>query len=84
MRHAANARGAGFTFLFHIAAGIASLVLFSRASDGQDVAGELTPISPHPAEMGVVVTLLLFQGFSAIVPAVTLYAGCHVPSVPTH
>ena len=34
-----NARLAGFTFLFYIAAGITSMVLFDRATSGEGIAG---------------------------------------------
>jgi hypothetical protein len=38
MTRTTNARVAGFTFLFYIAAGITSLVLFGRAAGGEGIA----------------------------------------------
>lgn len=74
MTGTANARVAGFTFLFYIVAGITSMILNGRASGGPDPAARLQAISRHPTEMAVVVILLLFQCFSALVLAVTLHA----------
>ncbi len=69
-----NARVAGFTFLFYIAAGITSMVLFGRVTSGEGIADKLAGISQHATAVGVVVILGLFQSFSALVLAVTLYA----------
>jgi hypothetical protein len=74
MTRTTNARIAGFTFLFYIAAGITSMVLFGRASGGEGIAARLAAIGQHPTEVGVVVLLELLQSFSALVLAVTLYA----------
>jgi hypothetical protein len=74
MTRTANARIAGFTFLFYIAAGIASMVLFSRATSGEGVAAKLMRISEHAMELRIVVLLSLLTCFSAIVLGVTLYA----------
>jgi hypothetical protein len=74
MTRTMNARVAGFTFLFYIVAGVTGMVLSGRASGGADPAARLEAISRHPTEMGVVVVLLLFQCFSALVLAVTLHA----------
>lgn len=74
MTRTANARIAGFTFLFYIAAGIGSILLYARASGGEDTAGRLAAISQHVTDVGVVVILLLVQCFSALVLAVTLFA----------
>jgi len=74
MTRTANARVAGFTFLFYIAAGITCMILNGRASGGPDPAARLEAISRHPTEMAVVIVLLLFQCFSALVLAVTLHA----------
>jgi hypothetical protein len=41
MTRTTNARIAGFTFLFYIAAGISSVVLFGRATRGEGVAAKL-------------------------------------------
>lgn len=74
MTRTTNARIAGFTFLFYIAAGIASMVLFGRAAAGEGIAAKLAGIAQHPAEVGVVVVLGFIQCFAALVLAVTLFA----------
>ncbi len=74
MTRTTNARIAGFTFLFYIAAGISSMVLFGRAATGEGIAAKLAGIAQHPTEVGVVVLLGFIQCFAALVLAVTLYA----------
>lgn len=74
MTRTTNARVAGFTFLFYIAAGIASLVLFGRATGGEGIAAKLAGIAEHASEVRITVVLDLLQCFSALVLAVTLYA----------
>ena len=74
MTRTTNARIAGFTFLFYIAASITSLILFGRATSGEGIAAKLAGISQHATNVGIVVILLLFQSFSALVLAVTLYS----------
>jgi hypothetical protein len=74
MKRATNARIAGFTFLFYIAAGITSMVLFTRAAGGTGVAEKLAAIAQHATYVRFTVLLTLLQGFSALVLAVTLYA----------
>ncbi len=74
MTRTTNARIAGFTFLFYIAAGITSVVLFGRATSGGGIAAKLAGIAQHQTGLGVVVVLGLLQSFSALVLAVTLYA----------
>jgi hypothetical protein len=69
-----NARIAGFTFLFYIAAGVLSMVLFGRAASGIGIAQKLSSIAQHPTAMGIVFVLGLLQAFSAITLGVTLYA----------
>jgi hypothetical protein len=73
MTRTANARVAGVTFLAYIAAGIASLVLFGRATNGEGMTAKLAAIAHHPTTVGVVVLLGLLESFSALVLAVTLY-----------
>jgi uncharacterized RDD family membrane protein YckC len=65
---------AGFTFLFYIAAGIGSMVLFNRATSGEGIAAKLAGIARHATDVRNVVVLALLQCFSALVLAVTLYA----------
>ena len=74
MTRTENARIAGSTLLVYIAAGIASMVVFGRATSGAGTAAKLAGIAQHPAEIGVVVVLGFIQCFSALVLAVTLYA----------
>ncbi|MCC7261616.1 MAG: DUF4386 domain-containing protein [Candidatus Latescibacteria bacterium] len=74
MTRRSNARIAGFTFLFYIAAGIASMVLFGQATSGEVVAEKLVAIAGHVAEVRIVVLLGLLQCFSALVLGATLYA----------
>jgi hypothetical protein len=69
-----NARIAGFTFLFYIAVGVLSMVLFGRAANGSGIAERLANIAQHTTLMGVVFLLALLQAFSAIALGVTLYA----------
>ena len=69
-----NARIAGFTFLFYIAAGVLSMVLFGRATSGIGIAEKLSSIAQHTTAMGVVFVLGLLQAFSALTLGVTLYA----------
>src|SRR2546422_10786081 len=73
MTRTTNARIAGFTFLFYIAAGITSVVLFGWATSGEEVAAKLAGIAQHATDVRVVVVLDLLQCFSALVLAVTLY-----------
>ncbi len=74
MTRTTNARIAGFTFLFYIAAGITSLVLSGRATGGEETAAKLANIAQHTMEMRIVVLLSLLICFSALVLGVTLYA----------
>jgi hypothetical protein len=69
-----NARVAGVTFLFYIAAGITSLALSGRATAVAGTAAKLASIAQHEAAMRVVALLSLPIGFSALVLGVTLYA----------
>lgn len=74
MTRTTNARIAGFTFLFYIVAGIASLVLFGRATRGEGIAAKLASIAQHATDVRVVVVLTLLTSLSALVLGVTLYA----------
>jgi len=74
MTRTTNARIAGFTFLFYIAAGVTSMVLFGRATSGEGIAEKLAAIAQHATDVRLTVLLGLFQAFSALVLAVTLYA----------
>jgi hypothetical protein len=74
MTRTTNARIAGFTFLLYIVAGIASLLLFGRATSGSDVAAKLATLAQHSTEISAVVILGLIQSFSALVLGVTLWS----------
>ena len=74
MTRRTSARVAGFTFLFYIAAGIASLVLSGRSTSGEGIAAKLAGIAQHTTEIRIVVILSLLTCLSALVLAVTLYA----------
>ena len=74
MTRTTNARIAGFTFLFYIAAGITAMVLFGRAAGGEGIAAKLAGIAQHASLVRITIVLDLFQCFSALVLAVTLYA----------
>jgi len=74
MTRTTNARIAGSTFLFYIAVGISSAVLFGRATSGEGVAAKLAGIAQHASNVRIIVVLDLLCCFSALVLAVTLYA----------
>lgn len=74
MTRTTNARIAGFAFLIYIAAGIASMVLFGRATGGEGIAAQLAGIAQHTAAVRGVLVLALVMCFSALALAVTLYA----------
>jgi len=74
MTRRTNSRIAGFTFLFYIAAGILSLVLFDRATGGDSIAAKLASLARHESDVRIVIVLGLLQCFSAVVLAVTLHA----------
>ncbi len=74
MTRTTNARVAGFTLLFYIAAGIAGMALFSRTAGGNGIAARLAAIAAHATVVRVTVLLALLQGFSALVLGVTLHA----------
>ena len=74
MTRTTNARIAGFTFLFYIAAGISSMILFGRAAGGEGIVAKLASIAQHATDVRITVLLGLLECFSALVLAVTLYA----------
>ncbi len=67
------ARLAGFTFLFYMAIGIVSVVLYDRASSAQGTEAILSLIGKHASEVRMAIVLELLECFSALVLAVTLY-----------
>jgi hypothetical protein len=75
MTRKTNARLAGFTFLFYIATGITSLVLFGQATGGAEgTAAKLAAIAQHATLVRLTVLLTLLTFVCAVVLGVTLYA----------
>jgi hypothetical protein len=74
MTRTTNARIAGVTFLVYIAVGISSMVLFSQAAGGEDIAARLASIAQNATEVRITILLGLLMSFSALVLGVTLYA----------
>lgn len=74
MTRSTNARIAGITFLVYIAATMAGLVLFERATAGQGVAAQLDGIARHATAVRITLLLGLLGNLCALVLAVTLYA----------
>jgi hypothetical protein len=74
MTRKANARLAGFTFLFYIATGIANLALSNQATGGGDSFAKLKSIAQHETLMRLTVLLTMCGFVSAVVLGVTLYA----------
>ncbi len=74
MTRTTNARLAGFMFLFYIATGLASMVLFGRATGAEGTAAKLASIAQHASLVRVTVLLTLLQFVDAVVLAVALYA----------
>jgi uncharacterized protein DUF4386 len=74
MTRTTNARIAGFTFLFYIAVGILSMVLFNPASGAEGVPAKLAAIAEHATAVRIGICLNLLCCFSALVLAVTLYS----------
>ena len=74
MTRTTNARIAGFTFLFYIVVGIASMLLFSQATSGEVATEKLASIAQHVPQVRLTIVLGLLQAVCAFVLAVTLYA----------
>jgi len=75
MTRTTNARVAGFMFLFYIATGFASMVLFGQATKGAEgTAATLASIAQHATTVRLTVLLTLLTFVDAVVLAVTLYA----------
>jgi hypothetical protein len=74
MTRTTNARIAGFAFLFYIAAGIAAMVLFGRATTGHEIAAQLAGIARHASDVRLAVVCTMGCSFSALVLGATLYA----------
>ena len=74
MTRMANARLAGFTYLFYIAVAFPSMVLFARATSGDGMAEKLASMAQHAASVRAAAVLGLLGCLCALVLAVTLYA----------
>ena len=74
MTRRTNARVAGFTYLFYIAAGVAGMVLFDGATGAEGIAGKLARIGEHALDVRITVLLLLLTCVAALVLAAALYA----------
>jgi hypothetical protein len=74
MTRNANARLAGFAYLFYIAVAFPDMVLMRRATRGDDVPAQLTTLAQHASVVHVSVVLTLLSALSALVLAVTLHA----------
>jgi hypothetical protein len=74
MSHTANARIAGFAFLFYIAVGLAQMALFGGATGAEGIAAKLASIAQHATDVRVSVALGLLTSFVALVLATALYA----------
>jgi len=74
MTRRTNASIAGVTFLVYIAATIASIVLFTRATSGEGVAAQLAGIAQYATDVRLTILLGLLGNLCALVLGVTLYA----------
>jgi Domain of unknown function (DUF4386) len=74
MTRTTNARIAGVTFLLYIAAGLASMAVFGRATSGEGIAAKLANMAQHATDVHVVVMLTLLTSFCALILGVTLWA----------
>lgn len=75
MTRTTNARLAGFMFLFYIAIGITSMVLFRHATGrAEGTAATLASLAQHATTVRLTALLTLLTFFVAVVLAVTLYA----------
>jgi hypothetical protein len=73
MSRTTNARIAGFTFLFYIAVGVASMVLSGHATGAAGTA-KLAGIAQHALQIRLTVVLGLLSMMSALMLGVTLYS----------
>ena len=73
MTRTTNARIAGATYLFYIAAAFSDMVLFDRATSAEGIAAKLAGIAQHASDVRIAVVLSLLTCFAALVLAVTLY-----------
>ena len=74
MTRTANARLAGFLFLFYIATTAASMVLFDRATAGNGASAQIASVAQHVPQMRSGIVLSFLSIFDALILAVALYA----------
>ena len=74
MTRAANARLAGFAYIFYIVVAFPAMVLEGRATAGRDMAARLANVAQHAPELHLAAVLSLLGCFCAITLAVTTYA----------
>ncbi len=75
MTRTTNARLAGFMFLFYIATGITSMVLFRQATSGAEgTAATLASLAQHATTVRLTAVLSLLTFVIAVALAVALYA----------
>jgi uncharacterized MAPEG superfamily protein len=68
-----SARIAGFTFLFYSVIGMCNELLTHRVMDATGEAAKLASISQHATDVRLTLLIVVFESFSALVLAVTLY-----------
>jgi Domain of unknown function (DUF4386) len=73
MTRRTNARVAGFTYLLYIAVAFPAMVLFDKATRGDNIASQLATIAQHSTSLRVTILLGVVSCFCALVLAVTLY-----------
>jgi hypothetical protein len=73
MTRRTNARIAGLTYLLYIAVAFPAMVLFDKATRGDNIATQLATIAQHSTSLRVTVLLGVVSCFCALVLAVTLY-----------
>jgi Domain of unknown function (DUF4386) len=74
MTRTANARLAGFAYLFYIAVAFPSMVLFDRATRGAGIPAKLASMAQHATDVRLSAVLALLGSLSALVLAITLFA----------
>jgi len=73
MTRRTNARIAGFTYLLYIAVAFPAMMLFDKATRGNNIASQLATIAQHSTSLRVTILLGVVSCFCALVLAVTLY-----------
>jgi Domain of unknown function (DUF4386) len=70
----ANARLAGFAYLFYIAVAFPSMLLGNRATSGANAAEKLASFAQHAGDVRLTAVLTFLGAMSALVLAVTVFA----------